>query len=209
LVIVEEDQLSLAIGKEGQNVRLASKLTGWQIELVSSRELEQRERLQEHLLMPIEDMVGVTEKMAERLKAEGIHSVQKLMKTPVDEILAIPGIGEKTVEKLLATGEKTVKELDIALEELIRKENEERELAKKEEKPLFDESVMEDEKPAEEPEEKEAEAPLTEEELFKDSVGDEESSEEPVVDEEGEEQPVVDANNAEGAASGEKTEGAS
>jgi N utilization substance protein A len=208
LVIVEEDQLSLAIGKEGQNVRLASKLTGWQIELVSSRELEQRERLQEHLIMPIEDMVGVTDKMAERLKADGIHTVQKLMKAPVDEILAVPGIGEKTVEKLLATGEKTMKELDIALEELIRKENEERELAKKEEKPLFDESVMDEDKSAEEPEEKEAEAPLTEEELFKETI-DDEGAEETGVEEDVEEQPVADANSTEGAASGEKTEGTS
>jgi N utilization substance protein A len=182
LVIVEEDQLSLAIGKEGQNVRLASKLTAWQIELVSSRDLEQRERLQEHLLMPIEDMVGVTSKMAERLKAEGIHSVQKLMKTSVDEILEVPGIGEKTVEKLLATGEKTVKELDIALEELIRKENEERELAKKEEKPLFDEDVIEEDKATVESEEKEVETPLTEEALFKETTDEEEDSEEPVVE---------------------------
>ena len=77
-VVVEEDQLSLAIGKEGQNVRLASRLTGWQIELVSSRELEQRQRLQEHLLMPIEEMVGVSDKMAEKLREIGINWVQKL-----------------------------------------------------------------------------------------------------------------------------------
>lgn len=199
LVIVEEDQLSLAIGKEGQNVRLASKLTGWQIELVSSRELEQRERLQEHLIMPIEDMVGVTAKMADRLKAEGIHTVQKLMKLPVDEILAIQGIGEKTVEKLLATGEKTVKELDIALEELIRKENEERELAKKEEKPLFDESIMEEDTSTDEPQETAVETPLTEEALFKESTDEEDGSEEPVVEED----------STEGAETGGRTDGAS
>ena len=75
-VVVEEDQLSLAIGKEGQNVRLASRLTGYQIELVSSRELEQRQRLQEQLLMPIEEMVGVSDKMAEKLREAGIHTVQ-------------------------------------------------------------------------------------------------------------------------------------
>jgi len=202
LVIVEEDQLSLAIGKEGQNVRLASKLTGWQIELVSSRELEQRERLQEHLVMPIEEMVGVTDKMAEKLKAEGIHTVQKLMKMPVDEILSVPGIGEKTVEKLLATGEKTVKELDIALEELIRKENEERELAKKEEKPLFDEDLDEEDS-AEEPAEKEAEVPLTEEDLFRETTEEDETEED-----ETEEKETVDAN-PEGGEPGEKTEGTS
>ncbi|NIO00935.1 MAG: transcription termination factor NusA [Candidatus Latescibacteria bacterium] len=182
LVIVEEDQLSLAIGKEGQNVRLASKLTGWQIELVSSRELEQRERLQEHLIMAIEDMVGVTAKMAEKLKVIGIHTVQKLMSTPAEEILAIPGVGAKTAEKLLATGEKTMNELNKALEELIQKENEEREIARKEEKPLFDESILESEEPTEKKEELPPEAPLTEETLFKEAPADSEEAEETSTD---------------------------
>jgi N utilization substance protein A len=143
LVIVEEDQLSLAIGKDGQNVRLASRLTGWDIELTSSREIEQRERLQEHLLMPVEEMVGVTERIAEKLRSIGVNTVQKLVKTPLDELLAAPGLGPKTVEKLLATAEGTVSELDKALEELIRKENEDRAREKQEEKPLFDESILE------------------------------------------------------------------
>jgi N utilization substance protein A len=165
LVVVEEDQLSLAIGKEGQNVRLASRLAGWQIELVSSRELEQRQRLQEHLLMPIEEMVGVSDKMAEKLRESGINTVQKLMRTPMETLLAIPGFGERTVEKLLETAQGTVKELEAALEDLIKKENEEREQAKKSAKPLFDESMLEAD--VEEPK-KEEKVKLTEETLFRD-----------------------------------------
>lgn len=161
LVIVEEDQLSLAIGKEGQNVRLASRLTGWDIELTSSRELEQRERLQEQLLMPIEEMVGVTERIAQTLRDLGVNTVQKLVKMPREELLAAPGLGPKTVEKLLGTAEGTVAELDNALEDLIRKENEDREREKKEEKPLFDESVLEGAGTAPAPK-------LTEESLFRD-----------------------------------------
>jgi transcription termination/antitermination protein NusA len=164
LVVVEEDQLSLAIGKEGQNVRLASRLSGWQIELVSSRELEQRQRFQEQLLMPIEDMVGVSEKMAEKLREAGINSVQKLLKTAREELLAIPGFGDKTVEKLMETAHGTVKELEKAMEELIRKENEEREQQKQHEKPLFDESLLE----AEKVEDKKEEVKLTEATLFRD-----------------------------------------
>jgi N utilization substance protein A len=164
LVVVDEDQLSLAIGKEGQNVRLASRLAGWQIELVSNRELEQRQRLQEHLLMPIEEMVGVSDKMAERLREAGINTVQKLIRTPVEKLMEIPGFGEKTVEKLMETAQGTVKELEAALEDLIRKENEERERAKKAEKPLFDESLLE----ADEPEKKEEKVKLTEAMLFRD-----------------------------------------
>jgi len=177
LVVVEEDQLSLAIGKEGQNVRLASRLTGWQIELVSSRELEQRQRLQEQLLMPIEEMVGVSEKMAEKLREAGINSVQKLIRTPVETLLAIPGFGEKTVEKLHETAAGTVKELQKALEELIQKENEEREREKQQEKPLFDESLLSAEEPV-----KEEPVKLTEETLFRDpaEIEDEELTEAPV-----------------------------
>ncbi len=161
LVVVEEDQLSLAIGKEGQNVRLASKLTGWQIDLTTSRELEQRERLQEHLTMSIEEMVGVTPKIAEKLKAAGITTVQKLVKTPDDDLLALPGLGPKTVAKLKQTAEGTISELEKALVELMDKENEERRKAKEEEKPLFDEAVHgpEDKK-------KERAEKLTEEKLF-------------------------------------------
>jgi N utilization substance protein A len=162
-VVVEEDQLSLAIGKEGQNVRLASRLTGWQIELVSSRELEQRQRLQEHLLMPIEEMVGVSDKMAEKLREAGINTVQKLLKTPAEKLAAIPGFGERTIEKLMETANGTVKELQKALEELIRKENEDREEKKRQEKPLFDESMLEAET-----EEPKREKKLTAAMLFRD-----------------------------------------
>jgi len=163
MVVVEEDQLSLAIGKEGQNVRLASRLTGWQIELVSSRELEQRQRLQEHLLMPIEEMVGVSDKMAERLREAGINTVQKLIKTRPEDLLAIPGFGDKTVEKLMETAQGTVKELEKALEELITKENEDREREKQSAKPLFDESMLEAP-----PAKKEERVKITEKMLFRD-----------------------------------------
>lgn len=170
LVVVEEDQLSLAIGKDGQNVRLASRLTGWQIELVSARELEQHERFEEQLTMPIEDMVGVSERIAEKLKSVGVNTVQKLLKTSRDDILEIPGFGPKSVDKLIATAEGTVRELEAAMEELIDKENKER--AREKAKPLFDESVME----AEDEEDSAANEPkFTEATLFKDTVEDEEA----------------------------------
>lgn len=184
LVIVEEDQLSLAIGKDGQNVRLASRLTGWQIELVASRELEQRERLQEQLLMPIEEMVGVTDKMAERLKSIGVNTVQKLIKTPREELLAAPGLGPKSVDKLFATADGTVKELENALEELIQKENEEQKIEKEKEKPLFDESVLDSGE-----EEIVPEQDVTEETLFQES--DQEEDQDASV-EEGDDAPAED-----------------
>jgi transcription termination/antitermination protein NusA len=141
LVVVEEEQLSLAIGKEGQNVRLASRLTGWQIDLTTTRELEQRERLQEHLTMTIEEMVGVTPKIAEKLKTIGVTTVQKLAKTSDEALLELPGLGPKTVAKLRETAVGTIRELEKAMVELMDKENEERRRAKEEEKPLFDEAI--------------------------------------------------------------------
>ncbi|MDH3215219.1 MAG: transcription termination factor NusA [Candidatus Krumholzibacteria bacterium] len=192
LVVVEEDQLSLAIGKDGQNVRLASKLTGWQIDLITARELEQRERLQEHITMSIEEMVGVTAKIAEKLKSAGITTVQKFARSPDDELLSIPGLGPKTLTKLRETAEGTISELEKALEELIDKENEERIRAKEEEKPLFDESVMSEDGPAEKKH--------TEETLFSDSDAVEEEQEvEEGVGQEVEESEASDAGESEEA----------
>lgn len=186
LVVVEDDQLSLAIGKDGQNVRLASKLTGWQIDLITSRELEQRERLREHLTMSIEEMVGVTERIAEKLRSIGVTTVQKLAKSSDEELLEVPGLGPKTVEKLKETSLGTMAELDKALEELIAQENEERERAREEEKPLFDESVMD----GDETESKAESIPagkLTEEALFGRSEELEAGKEETVAEEGGKE----------------------
>jgi N utilization substance protein A len=173
LVVVEEDQLSLAIGKDGQNVRLASKLSGWQIDLTTTRELEQRERLQEHLTMGIEEMVGVTDRIAEKLKAAGIGTVQRLAKTSEEDLLEIPGLGPKTVAKLMETATGTIEELEKALVELMDKENLERERAREEEKPLFDDDAA----AGEEGDKKKVKAKLTEETLFADTTDDEDSAE--------------------------------
>jgi len=160
LAIVDDDQLSLAIGKEGQNVRLASKLTGWKIDLMTVREAERRDRLEQKLQMDISEMYGVTPRLAQKLKNVGILTVQKLHKTLIDELLEIDGVGQKTAEKLKTTASETMEELNLALEELLVKEIEE---AIAEEKPLFDETVF-----GPEEEEKKEEAPLTADELFKD-----------------------------------------
>ena len=183
LAIVDDDQLSLAIGKEGQNVRLASKLTGWKIDLMTVREAERRDRLEQKLQMDISEMYGVTPKLAQKLKNVGILTVQKLHKTLIDELLEIDGIGQKTAEKLKTTASETMEELNLALEELLAKEIEE---AIAEEKPLFDEAVF-----GPEEEEKKEEAPLTADELFKDL---EEKHEEKKEEKEGEkEESVVDS----------------
>jgi hypothetical protein len=86
------------------------------------------------------------------------------MRTPQEKLVEIPGFGERTVEKLLETAQGTVKELEAALEDLIKKENEDREQAKKSAKPLFDESLLN----AESEEPKEEKVKLTAAMLFRD-----------------------------------------
>ncbi|HEU4765218.1 MAG TPA: helix-hairpin-helix domain-containing protein, partial [Candidatus Eisenbacteria bacterium] len=94
-------QLSLAIGKGGQNARLAAKLTGWKIDLISKSERERQKEYERRSRVDIEEFEAAGPKLREKLLREGIETVQDLLKTPLEELLAIQGVGEKTAEKLL------------------------------------------------------------------------------------------------------------
>jgi len=109
LVTVADDQLSLAIGKGGQNARLAAKLTGWKIDLISKSERDRQKDMEKRSRIDIEDLEGAGPKLREKLIRAGIETVQDLLKTPMEEILEIPGIGEKTAEKLI----EEAKELEV------------------------------------------------------------------------------------------------
>jgi N utilization substance protein A len=107
--VVEDDQLSLAIGKKGQNVRLASALIGMKIEikgesevkgevaLALSRMLETSRRRQ----FPVAEIEGVGDKTAEKLGEAGIGTLGDLLDKTAAELAEIPGIGEAKAEKLL------------------------------------------------------------------------------------------------------------
>ncbi|MBI4355547.1 MAG: transcription termination/antitermination protein NusA [Candidatus Omnitrophica bacterium] len=97
LVIVEDDQLSLAIGKRGQNVRLASKLTGWNLDIKSKSELKIE------ALPPISELPGVGPAMDARLKEAGFGTVDAIARATVETLTQVKGVGEKTAEKLLET----------------------------------------------------------------------------------------------------------
>jgi predicted flap endonuclease-1-like 5' DNA nuclease len=138
LTVVADSQLSLAIGKKGQNVRLAAKLTGWKIDILSESEYDQerqKEREQEIEAAIVEEtrklaeeheaaenleaeaagttsgdaqpgsgltkLEGVGTKTAELLVEAGYDTVEKIAAMSDEEILAIPGIGEKTAQKIL------------------------------------------------------------------------------------------------------------
>src|ERR1700729_1453613 len=103
-VIVEDTQLSLAIGKKGQNVRLASKLIGWNIDIKSEEEKRvEIEAQMAALTAPgtsLTELAGVGPKTIEKLEAGGITSIEKLADMTPEQLVEIPGIGEKMVEKI-------------------------------------------------------------------------------------------------------------
>jgi N utilization substance protein A len=103
-VIVEDTQLSLAIGKKGQNVRLASKLIGWNIDIKSEEEKRREIEAQMAALTApgtsLAELAGVGPKTIEKLEAAGITSIEKLADMTPEQLVEIPGIGEKMVEKI-------------------------------------------------------------------------------------------------------------
>lgn len=101
-VVVADDQLSLAIGKGGQNARLAARLTGWKIDLISKSDEKKRQDLERASRIEVETL-GLGEATTEKLISGGIETVQELVATPLEKLVEIPGIGGKTAEKVLAT----------------------------------------------------------------------------------------------------------
>src|SRR6201998_4071727 len=103
-IIVEDSQLSLAIGKKGQNVRLASKLIGWDIDIKS--EEEKRREIEEQMTAltapatPLTVLAGVGPKTIEKIEAAGITSLEKLASMTPEQLMEIPGIGEKMIDKI-------------------------------------------------------------------------------------------------------------
>jgi N utilization substance protein A len=103
-IIVEDTQLSLAIGKKGQNVRLASKLIGWNVDIKSEEEKRQEIEAQMAALTapgtPLSELKGVGPKTIERIEAHGVSTIEKLADMTPEQLMEIPGIGEKMVEKI-------------------------------------------------------------------------------------------------------------
>jgi N utilization substance protein A len=104
-VIVDDTQLSLAIGKKGQNVRLAAKLLGWKIDIKSEEEKRQEVEQQMQALSggpstPIEQVTELGDGIIQKLVAAGITTVESLADMTPEQLEEIPGIGEKTLEKI-------------------------------------------------------------------------------------------------------------
>ena len=103
-VIVDDTQLSLAIGKKGQNVRLAAKLLGWHIDIKSEEEKRQEIESQMAAMAlrgaPISQLAGLGDKTLEKLREHGIETVEQLAQMTPEDLMQIQGVGEKTVDRI-------------------------------------------------------------------------------------------------------------
>jgi N utilization substance protein A len=118
-VIVDDSQLSLAIGKKGQNVRLAAKLLGWKIDIKS--EEEKRQEVEEQMrgvlnvtTTPLESVPDLEPNIIEKLVAAGITTVEAVADMTPEQLEEVPGIGPKTVEKISIAVNNYFSSLDAA-----------------------------------------------------------------------------------------------
>ena len=93
LILVDDDQLSLAIGKKGQNVRLASKLTGWRLEIKSKSQLARGE-------VTVNNLPGVSEEIAPRLQRAGFTAIEQVATSDLEALTRIEGLDDRAAEKL-------------------------------------------------------------------------------------------------------------
>src|ERR1700761_8517585 len=122
-VVVPDEQLSLAIGRRGQNVRLASQLTSWQIDIMTeSQESERRQREFAERTALFQEALDVDEVIAQLLVTEGFSTVEEVAYVEAEEIASIEGFDEDTAEELQARAreylDKEAAELDAKRREL-------------------------------------------------------------------------------------------
>jgi N utilization substance protein A len=115
-VVVPDDQLSLAIGRRGQNVRLASQLSGWDIDILTEAEESERRQLefQQRSKMFV-DALDVDDVIAHLLVTEGFSSVEEVAFVPIDDLLMIEGFDEDVAEELRARARNYLEQRDAEL----------------------------------------------------------------------------------------------
>ena len=121
IVLVREDQLSLAIGRRGQNVRLASKLCGWDIEIMTREELDQQI---ERAVTGFSSIPGLDDSIAEKLVGEGFLSYDDLSVIEPDDLMEMGGISAETVDQIVAEAEVRAAQAEAAAADERRKQRE-------------------------------------------------------------------------------------
>ena len=131
IVLVREDQLSLAIGKRGQNVRLASKLCGWDIEIMTRDELDDQI---ERAVAGFSSLEGIESELAEKLVGEGFLSYDDLSVIEPDALMEMGGLSEEQVQVIVAQAEGKAEEAEKAAAEQRRQRRDQQDRAAKAEK---------------------------------------------------------------------------
>lgn len=121
IVLVREDQLSLAIGRRGQNVRLASKLCGWDIEIMTREELDQQI---ERAVTGFSSIPGLDESVAEKLVGEGFLSYDDLSVIEPDDLMEMGGLTAEAVDLIVAEAEARATQAESAAADERRKQRE-------------------------------------------------------------------------------------
>jgi N utilization substance protein A len=127
IVLVREDQLSLAIGRRGQNVRLASKLCGWDIEIMTQEELDQQI---ERATAGFASIEGLDDSLAERLVGEGFLSYDDLSVIEPEDLMEMGGLSAEAVDQIVAEAERRAALAEEAAADERRKQREQERIAK-------------------------------------------------------------------------------
>jgi N utilization substance protein A len=117
-VVVPDDQLSLAIGRRGQNVRLASQLTGWDIDIMTEEDESTRRQSEfETSAKAFVDALNVDEMVAQLLASEGFSTVEEVAYVDMLEIASIEGFDDETAEELQARAREFIEKQENALDD--------------------------------------------------------------------------------------------
>lgn len=123
--IVAEDQLALAIGRGGQNVRLAAELTGWNLNIMTVEEAEERYQAEDAQLRQLfEEGLGIDDELSEVLVQEGFVSLEEIAYVPREDLLSIEGFDDELVEELRNRARDALLTRAIAAEEKLKNADE-------------------------------------------------------------------------------------
>src|SRR5690606_7186934 len=100
-IVVDEDNLAQAIGRGGQNVRLASELTGWTLNIMTEEESQSKHEEETELIRTLFiEKLGVDEEIADILTQEGFATLEEVAYVPLDEMLEIESLDEETINEI-------------------------------------------------------------------------------------------------------------
>lgn len=117
-VIVQEDQQSAAIGRNGQNVRLASQLTGWELNVISEQQAESREQEEfDRISMLFKEGLQIEDDLAVRITEAGFSTIEEIAYVPTQELLEVEGLDEETLNQLRARAKESLLTKAIEKEE--------------------------------------------------------------------------------------------